>query len=309
MAPTSRSHSGRGRKLGFKTKGRAKPKGNMKRTSRKGAYNKTKKKFAQRRRAPFVESHTRELANISTYGGSSAAIPPPMNPVPLDTIFTGLPLHNLTTMFQVGHRPNMDQSDRMVGTSIYAKYLNTKIQIRFPQNTHIPLIPQSLELIWGWTVPVNATTTTAPAITALVPSDITTHIVQQVSEFMNATNDRLRFISKREQSLQIVGRKKVRPNLQKQFGAPPSAGLTSATTAGTVPDWFYQVNFKINKKLHYDRGGDITSDDPSLTETCYNLNDHRIPFIVLYNPDVPASPGDEIVPKVSYNSILYYSDS
>jgi hypothetical protein len=152
----------------------------MRRTTKKGAYNKTKKKFAQRRRAPFVESHTRELANITTAAsspGGTPAIPNPMNPVPLDAVFTGLPLHNLTTMFQVGQRGLVDQSDRMVGTSIFAKYLNTKIQIRWPKGDYIPSIPQNLELIWGWTVPMNLTTITSPPVTSAVPSTVSAHTV------------------------------------------------------------------------------------------------------------------------------------
>jgi hypothetical protein len=70
------------------------------------------------------------------------------------------------------------------------------------------------------------------------------------------------------------------------------------------------------RKMHYDRGGTIqyTDDDGNvIDEVCYNLNDHRIPFVAFYQPDYgvinAGSPNADTVPNIAYNSMFYFSDS
>lgn len=335
--PTSREHTGRGRKLtGAKRRKPRAPRRRqlMKRTSKKGAYQKSKVMAMAIRRNPLTENKTRELAAIN-FGDTSGQIanPIPYNPLMASTLLppgtfspiwsTGqynlLTLANFYTQFQVGQRTGVDNSDRIIGNNVFAKYLNVKGIVRFPGGTDIPIVPQNLELIWGWCPAINATTTTAPAITALSPADIYAHITRQVSEYVNAQSDQLRFHPKRDQSCQIIGRRKIRPNLNRQYSVPPnnlSHTLGATTVAGNVPDVKFNVSFKMFKKIHFDRGGTIQYQDDAGNqhdEVCYNLNDHRIPFVLFYQPDYSTAgggyPNGDNVPNVAYNSMFYFTDS
>lgn len=308
----------------------------MRKTSRKGAYKKNKVKAFKRRLAPLVETKTRELAEIAApFGANSGQIADPSvfnplmastaqpaphtNAIPSTGVYNLLTLANFYTQFQVGQRVAVDNADRINGTNIFAKYLNVKGIVRFPVSENISAYPQSLELIWGYCPPINATTQTAPAVTSLSPANIYAHITAQVSEYMNAMGDQLRFHPKRDQHCRIIGRRKVRPNLQRQYSLPPTVKDAQAggqESVGVVPDWKFNISFKMMKKIHYDRGGTISYIDDNqntIDEVCYNLNDHAIPFVCFYQPDYGVigggQPNEDEVPNVAYNSILYFNDS
>lgn len=308
---------------------------NMKKTTKKGAYRKNKVTAIKRRVAPMVETKTRELAEIATpFGNSSGqiAVPTVFNPlmasnaqpaphtnaIPSTGIYNLLTLANFYTQFQVGQRVAVDNANRINGNNIFAKYLNVKGIVRFPLAENIQAYPQSLELIWGWCPPMNTTTNTAPAVTSLSPANIYSHITAQVSEYMNAQSDQLRFHPKRDQHCQIIGRRKVRPDLTRQYTLPPMIkdDGQSVESEGVVPDWKFNVSFKIMRKIHYDRGGTIQYIDDNqntIDEVCYNLNDHRIPFVCFYQPDYGVINGgvasEDTVPNVAYNSMFYFTDS
>jgi len=165
---------------------------------------------------------------------------------------------------------------------------------------------------------MNLTTNTAPSVTSLSPSSIYSHITAQVSEYMNAQGDQLRFHPKRDQHCRILGRRKVKPDFTKQYSLPPmmNEGYTANETVGVIPDWKFNVSFKIMKKIHYDRGGTISYIDENQTtidEVTYNLNDHAIPFVCFYQPDYGVINGgvatSDTVPNVAYNSMFYFTDS
>ena len=316
-------------------RGKKKNSGVMRKTSRKGAYKKNKVKAMKRRMAPLVETKTRELAEIAAPFGissgqiadptvynplmaSSAQPAPHTNAIPSTGVYSLLTLANFYTQFQVGQRVAVDNSDRINGTNVFAKWLNVKGIVRFPVDQSIARYPQSLELIWGWCPPMNKTSLTAPSVTSISPASIYSHITQQVSEYMNAQADQLRFHPKRDQHCRIIGRRKVRPNLQKQYSAPAQIlgeDADSSETVGVVPDWKFNVSFKIMKKIHYDRGGTISYIDDNqntIDEVTYNLNDHDIPFVCFYQPDYgvinAGNPTADHVPNVAYNSMFYMTD-
>lgn len=310
-------------------------KGNMKKTTRKGAYRKGKKKAMVIRRAPMVETKTRELAEIAApFGASSGQIADPTvynplmastaqpaphtNAIPSTGVYSLLTLPNFYTQFQVGQRVAVDNSNRISGNNVFAKYLNVKGIVRFPLAENIQAYPQTLELIWGYCPPINATTSTAPAVTSLSPANIYSHITAQISEYMNAQSDQLRFHPKRDQSCQIIGRRKVVPDLTRQYTLPPTVKEDddSIESVGVVPDWKFNVSFNLMRKIHYDRGGTIQYIDDNqntIDEVCYNLNDHRIPFVAFYQPDYGVINGgvatEDTVPNVAYNSMFYMTDS
>lgn len=328
--PTTKEHSGRGRKASkFPTRNRAKPnKRVMKRTSKKGAYAKNKKKALAIRRNPIVEQKTRVLSDIWQMNGHDAdpttgLINPTLywplmsgvagSPVYSTGIFNLLPLHNYTCMFQAG-RLNTDTSNRMVGNNIFAKYLNVKGRIRWPVGDDISRLPQNLQLIWGYTNAANYTSTTVPAVGGLLPQNLTAHIVEQIGEFFNAQVDSLMFKSKRESHVTILGKRWIKPKQGEQYTAVPNAHTTTTGTdkiSGTLPDSKFNISFELMRKTHYDAGGNINYAGTTDQDQCYNLNDHKIPFVILYQPDEGTLyPSDaDKRPSVAYNSILYYTDS
>lgn len=319
-------------RISSRGKSRPRPKKKfMRKTSKKGAYNKGKVKAMAIRRNPMVENKTRVLSSIWQMNGHDidpgTGIINPINggegwplqqgvagsPIVSTGIFSLLPLHNYTTMFQSG-RLNTDNSNRMVGNNIFAKYLNVKGKVRWPNGDNISRLPQSLQLIWGYTAPANFTSMTTPQVGALTPSQLTAHIVSQISEYFNAQVDEFEFAPKRNNNLTILGKKWIRPRQGDQYTAVPGH-LTSTMAAdrveGTLPDTRFNVSFKIFKKTHYDAGGNVSYVGTADQDQCYNLNDHRIPFVVFYQPDEATlgMPDVDKRPNVAYNSILYYTDS
>jgi len=134
---------------------------NLKKTSKKGAYKKGAVKQFAKRQNPFVENKTRILSEIWQMNAhdidpATGMIDPinggegwPLmagvagNPIYSSGIFNILPLHNYTTMFQAG-RLNTDNSNRMSGNNIFAKYLNVKGKVIWPNGDNISRLPQSL---------------------------------------------------------------------------------------------------------------------------------------------------------------------
>lgn len=322
--PATRERSGTavGRKTGKKV---------MKKTTKKGAYNKSRVKTMAIRRNPMVEQKTRVLSEIWQLNGHDAdpttGMIDPINggegwalqsgiagsPIYSSGVFSVLPLHNVTTMFQ-GGRHNTEQGDKMIGDNVFAKYCNVKGKIMFPSGDNISRLPQSLQLIWGYTCPSNYTTSTVPAIGGLLPQNTTAHIVEQIGEYLNSKVDEYSFVPKRNNNLRILGKRWIKPKQENQYTAPPGH-LTSTMGAdrieGSIPDAKFNVSFKIFKKLHYDAGGLISYAGTADQQQAYQLNDHAIPFVCFYQPNEQTlgMPDPDKRPKVAYNSILYYTDS
>lgn len=314
-----------------KNPGKAPGKSAMKKTTKKGAYKKDKVKAMAVRRNPIVENKTRVLSEIWKMNGHDAdpatGFLDPINggegwplmsgvagsPIYSSGVFSILPLHNYTTQFQSG-RLNTDNSNRIVGNNIFAKYLNVKGKVRWPNGDNISRLPQSLQLIWGYTSPANYTSSTVPAVGGLLPQNLTAHIVEQIGEYFNAQVDEFEFAPKRNNNLKILGKRWIKPKQGEQYTAVPGH-LTSTMAAdrveGTLPDTRFSVSFKMFKKSHFDAGGNISYAGTADQDQCYNLNDHQIPFVCFYQPDEQVLGGPDVDkrPKVAYNSILYFTDS
>jgi len=303
---------------------------NLKKTSKKGAYKKGAVKQFAKRQNPFVENKTRILSEIWQMNAhdidpATGMIDPinggegwPLmagvagNPIYSSGIFNILPLHNYTTMFQAG-RLNTDNSNRMSGNNIFAKYLNVKGKVIWPNGDNISRLPQSLQLIWGYTAPSNYTNTTVPNVTALLPQNTTAHIVEQIGEYFNSKVDEYAFVPRRNNNLTILGKKWIKPKQGNQYTAVPGhmpGTLGADRVDGTLPDTKFNISFKIFKKTHYDAGGNVSYAGTADQDQCYQLNDHRIPFVCFYQPDEATLGGPDVDkrPNVAFNSILYFTD-
>lgn len=259
---------------------------------------KVTKKAMIKSRQPLVETKSRIQSEIAT-----GTILDPKIFFSASAVFTPLPLHAYT---------NMDQGigeDQMLGQSVFSRYLNAKVQIRFPGgNNLIDDRQYPMELICGWIPSSLALSTfTTPNVATALPSDITAYIVQRVSEYFNARTDKLDFIPKHAANIKITYRRKIRANQNRNNVL--GANSTDLSNEGHIPDVMVFPKWRTNKKIFYERGGPV-----SATRRNFYPNYSWIPFMVLYSPMYAGEDGDNPlptakVPRVSYNVAHYYTDS
>lgn len=291
----SKEHSGRGRKLVGPRKFSSRPRRKQAPTKRF----KVAKKQMIKSRQPLVETKSRIQSEIES-------LPQIVNPktfISASAVFTPLPLHAYT---------NMDQGigeDQMLGQSVFSRYLNAKVQIRFPGGANLIDDRQyPMELICGWVPSSMALSTfTTPTAAAAIPSDITAYVITRVSEYFNARTDRLDFIPKHAANIKITYRKKIRPNQSKNTVLSPDSN--SLTLEGHIPDVMLYPKWKTNKKVFFEQGAVISGGRRN-----FYPNYSWIPFMVLYCPMYAGEDGTkplavDKVPRVSYNVAHYYTDS
>ena len=106
------------------TVGKPKTKRFMKNTTRRGAYNKNKKKNMMIRRAPFVETKSKTSEDLVDQGFRSSA----------PTVFyqSNTPHKHINPEVFFCWKQGLGEAE-CVGRSVYAKYLKRKIIVRFPQ--------------------------------------------------------------------------------------------------------------------------------------------------------------------------------
>lgn len=284
-------HSGKGTKTKVAPKAKSKPKTKV--TKKKVA-----KKAMVKSRQPIVETKSRIQSEILT----GTQIINPKDFISASSVFTPLPLHAYT---------NMEQSlseDGMIGQSVFSKYLNAKVQIRFPGASDLITDRQyPMELICGWIPSSMALSSfTTPNVTQALPSDITAYVVSRVSEYFNARADRLDFIPKHASNIRITYRRKIKPDLRNTVLGPQA---TATTYDGHIPDVILYPKWKTNKKVFYEQGGSLLTNRRN-----FFPNYSWIPFMVLYSPMYAGEDGmnpipTSKVPRVSYNVAHYFTDS
>lgn len=295
--------------------GRAKPKAKyMKKTTKRGAYNKNRKKQMMIRRAPFTETKSKTSEDLRL------DYPSLIDHLLLDTAVTERRHLNPDTFFIF--KQGLEEH-QMIGNSVYAKYLKQKVHIRFPQPAFetggqqkvVPLVPQDYRLIWGWVPnPLGLTGTTTPTANNVTLNDINSHINQRVNDYLNEQKDRMRFIPKRASTIRIIGNRKIRPDLTKQSTAPAQT-IDSITGAdyviGSIPDVHTSIEWKCMRKVQYEKSTKL------MPEEGHFANYSWLPFCVFVNydfenlPETPGVPASRQVymPAIATNSCLWYSDS
>jgi hypothetical protein len=268
-------------------------------TLRRKQVRKVTKRAMIKSRAPLVETKSRIQSEIEI-------LPQIVNPktfITANSVFTPLPLHAYT---------NMEQGlaeDGMIGQSVFSKYLNAKVQVRFPGGDNLIDDRQyPMELIGGWIpVPLALSTFTTPTAGFAMPSDITAFITKRISEYFNSRTDRLDFIPKHASNIRITYRKKIRANQSKNNVL--GATSTDLSNEGHIPDVMLYPKWKTNKKVFYEQGASMLGGRRN-----FYPNYSWIPFLVLYSPMFAGEDGDkplatDKVPRVSYNVAHYYTDS
>lgn len=283
----------------------------MKKTTKKGAYNKTRKNAMMVRRAPFVETKSKTSEDLVDQGFLQNA--------PTTFYQSNTPHKHINPEVFFCWKQGLDEAE-CVGRSVYVKYLKRKMIIRFPQppfvsagtDKEIPNVPQNLELIWGFVpMPLNLTGNTNPVkVYENTKDHINAFINQRVVDYFQDRADYLRFVPKKASTIRIVGRRKVRPNMTKFAQMPPQLD-SKDDIVGTVPDYTTSIYWPMKKKLHFEKANAFTDFAGGIQEA-YFPNYSWLPFCILYDRDWDSLAADKrnaYAPSVAYNDNIYYTDS
>lgn len=299
---------------GMRTK--AKP---MLKQTKRGAYKKSVKNQLVMRRAPIVETKQRVASDIAQINGYPAGSVDPahaQNPLnwrllPTDDAFTNIPLRSWQ---RTSHGFGEFQ---VIGNSIFSKFLNFKLQVRFPDNSNVqaPSVktpgtfvsvknrmiekPTKLYLICGWITtsmnyPLNSDV--SPSLPAQSDADgeaLNHYITQQLKPFFDDDEDKLQFRPKQTTNIKIEKYVKIAPNLSNAIGTQATPyqawsnnlgeNVNAVEPHGSIPDVYRSWSIKTNRKIPLTEGKEIAA----FSTDKQNLypNNSWIPFAVIYNPD------------------------
>jgi hypothetical protein len=281
----------------------------MKNTTKRGAYNKGKKKNMMIRRAPFVETKSKTSEDLVDQGFRTTA--------PTEFYQSNTPHKHMNPEVFFAWKQGLGEAE-MVSRSVYLKYLKRKLIVRFPQppfqttagvDKEIPIYPQNLELIWGFVPqPLNLTGNTNPVKVYENTIDHTNaHINQRVADYFQDRADYLRFVPKKASTIRIIGRRKVKPDMRHFSGMAPTVD-SKDDIVGNVPDYQTSIYWPMMRKLHLEKSNDFTGTGVE----GYFPNYAHLPFCILYDrdwDDLPADKRAAYAPSVAFNDAIYYSDS
>lgn len=189
------------------------------------------------------------------------------------------------------------------GNSIFSKYLSMKFNLEYPYGANAPNKPcRPVEMVWGWCNPMLLTTRTTPKEDAVSRADITEHVSDAIGDDFDETNDELEFKTRRKRSYNVIGRKQLMPNQNKQLPAAIAAG----SWAGHSAPLHRNVTWKTMKKINLTRS---TDDETGDSKVFSYPNEAYIPFIVFYNKDYASyGPTDAEKIKITYNYCHWFND-
>ena len=318
----STEHSGKGSKLtGHKRYKPRKPGQTFRRVSKKGAYKPKQKANFIRKRAAVVETKRKTFEDLRSTGffvGSDPSTALTAFPDRMTYVTRAEELFHMNPMTYYWWSQGLSQPQH-IGQAVTVKYLNQKIQVRFPQPHMtiggtpqvIPQLPQSYTIYWGWIpAPRNLTGHSTPLANLETVASLDSYVNNRLKDYFNDRKDRLRFIPKKDSTLRISGRRTVRPDLRFQSSAPPdSIGL------GVIPDWYGEVSWKIpagGRKIWLEQSGNLDGGNKLIG---MYPNYAWLLFCCLVNWNYSETkithPTDTIqyMPSVSCNDICYFTDS
>ncbi|AXQ65447.1 MAG: hypothetical protein [Circular genetic element sp.] len=295
----------------------------MRKVSKQGAYKKTVKSQMVMRRAPIVETKQRVASDIAAINGHAAGGDDILNPlnwrtIVVDDAFTLIPIDSY---YRISHGLEEYQC---IGNSLFSKYLNLKLQVRFPDGRAKATLPDpsgtgtyevpnvmirnatKLYMICGWVtrnwglplVQVNSenklTSHTA------TQANLKEYIISQLKPYFDDDEDKLQFRPKATTNIKVDKYVRVKPNLTTAIASQatpannwsvpgnPNYDEVVIGATGSIPDVYRSWSTKTNRKLTLTEGVKITTPiSPETFRDDENLypNDSWLPFCVLYNPD------------------------
>ena len=177
---------------------------------------------------------------------------------------TFIPIH---PFYYMRSRRDIDRIDSVEGKDIFSKYLQTKLEIKYPIAMFGPRGgTRPLEVIYGFCTPLNLTERTSPDNDSPTEQDILDHIIDQVGDDFDSSNDTMEFKNRRKRSYNIVGRFKVKPDTRFQVPAPMRSDEAPGQVGSVLGNMDVgpirrNINFKMMKKVRYHRSHQGTPTD------------------------------------------------
>lgn len=287
------------------------------------------KKQRVKQNAIFKETKTRTDEEV--HARFSAALPAAyynQNPLVFHPFPTADKVFPLKIFALDAQQQGIDE-EMMNGRAIYAKYMKMKIQLQFPEATNVPQDQPDIYIVHGWikTSPNLNGIQTVQTVTN--PGDWTIQndwdwIRAELEPYFDQREDKLRYIPKQNSNLAIAGYHRINPKVREGFGRQRTTAVqfgdptNTLLSVGTLKDYHRTIKWKMMRKMHYEVGAasQFQSEAAHISRSnglYINTNQWR-PFACLYCPQYGA-PGVNPpltaanLPKVAYNSILYYTDS
>jgi hypothetical protein len=203
------------------------------------------------------------------------------------------------------------------GNDVFSRYLTEKLLIEYPATSYAPSDTQvrPMELIWGWCKPLNLTAHTTPARNTCIRGDLINHVLHQVAEDFDQTQDSMLFNDKKKRSYNIIGRKKLKPNQNGNVIGNSWVPDDATKLRGGPAPMRRNITWKMNKKVELTKSADTGSStpNPDPVDPFMYPNQAYIPFIILYNPDFAKyteNAGGKISQiKVTRNSCHWFNDA
>jgi hypothetical protein len=297
----------------------------LQKTTKKGAYNKQRKKEFGKRRRPFVETKTREAITVNLHNSYGGEFDPNYPNVlefanlPVDDAFTLLEPRSFTRMCQgIGE-------DKMIGESVYSRYVKQKVTFKYPGGAQQIAHAHNMYLISGWiTTPMGLSDTEGnqwngsdiPSISQIDFNSLKSYIAYQVKQYYNEREDKMRFIPKETTSIKVESYRKIRANRTEITGLLPNDGgaLSETASGGEIPHIHMSNTWTVNRKVHYSKGKAISAVPQQATNDTENWfpNHAWLPFTVIYNPDFENQKdiaGNPAVIQLCYNDQHWYTDA
>jgi hypothetical protein len=207
-----------------------------------------------------------------------------------------------------------------IGDNRYARMLQQKIQITFPQGENIPIVPQEAWLIHGWvTEPLNVSSITSGAVQPedVTPAYLTQFLTEQVKEYFNERNDVLDWVPKGRTNIKVLGKTLIRPRSNNRAWSTAAnsmgAGIDGYPSDGQVisDSPLYRLNWKFSRKQQmYEGPPGPGASMPSVPSPLHFERGGWIPFSVIYQPKFDDQyPSTASNLQVRSDSKFYYSDS
>ena len=293
-------------------------KGNMKRTTKKGAYKPTAKKAFANRRRPFVEKKSRdksEMSNIMTKNPQITGLYP--QPLLAQTVDADTNGFHLISLDPFNRMTQGFKEYEMIGDSVFSQTLQLKTELTFPQGSNVIVNPFRVYLICGWvTAPYSKTGATLKTVNDVTYNDLNQYIVSQIKEYFDDSLDRLTFNEDIRRNIKIEKYSRCLPKVKESVFGPTTENVTSYATSYGAPAKVERGHtWKIGRKIHYTKGKELSDDNTDATgELIQNWfpNESWLPFACYYLPDVDQMVRQDGTAQhctFRHNVLHVYSDS
>lgn len=177
------------------------------------------------------------------------------------------------------------------GRDIFSKYLQMKLEIKYPETMFGPEGgTRPLEIVYGFTTPLNLTDRTEPKDNFVTMAEIEDHIVDIVARDFDSKDDTMEFKTRRRRAYNIIGRFKVKPNNNGLIPSPLRSNEVPGSVGSVLgerdtPPLRRNIRWPMEKKVRYKRSTNGVDPSEPVPEPFVYPNSAYLPFILLYNPD------------------------